>query len=42
MFWLNVSVVDAFLPEYVLPAVIMIILFCVVFYKFCIEFIFNV
>ncbi len=39
MFLLNVSFVDAALPPYVLPAVIMIILFVMVFWRFCDEFI---
>ena len=41
MIWLNVSAADALIPPYIIPAVVMIGLFVLVFYKFVIEFIFK-
>ena len=41
MIWLNVSVIDVVVPPYVIPAIIMIGMFCLVFYRFAIEYIFK-
>jgi len=39
MFWLNAA--DALIPPWIIPAVVMIGMFVLVFYKFVIEFIFK-
>jgi hypothetical protein len=41
VFWLNVSAADALIPPWIIPAIVMIGMFVLVFYKFVTVWIFK-